>query len=133
MEQHVCRFLFGLLGVNVVRFHCVRTMLGGGSVDTVFCQFTCYDDGVCCACGVLTVQAGYKVITCPASDVEGRGEYYDLSTDPYQLMNSFDRLSMFCRVVCLNPVFAGQADVANKRATLIRFRQCDGYASCNFL
>eukprot|EP00483_Globobulimina_turgida_P010570 UN10591 len=64
-------------------FSCLRWMDNGNEDDAIYCKFTCYTEG--------------RVETeCEAqyNDIELKGEYYELSNDPWQMNNLWHSLSV---------------------------------------
>jgi N-acetylglucosamine-6-sulfatase len=85
-------------------YSCVRTLASGGE-NTVLCEFVCFDDD------------SMAVVQCPADQPEAYGEYYDLSSDFWQLSNA-----------------ALTLDPARKQALLARLhtlKACTGQTGCN--
>ena len=87
-------------------YSCVRRVDPASSLDDILCSFTCYD-------------AGRVEVPCPQDQPEGYGEYYDLTTDQYQTVNTALGLDPTLRATLL--------------ATIDAMKTCSGQAQCQGL
>lgn len=85
-------------------YTCVRRVTPDLKIDDILCEFTCFH------------QPGGTPVPCPADQAEGYGEYYDMTKDPWQTVNTARELP---------------ADKRQKlSARLEQLRNCQGQKGC---
>ena len=89
-------------------YNCVRgiNQTNNEINGTIYCKFLCYD-------------ASHNQVSCDTNTVQGRGEYYNLDKDYYELNNTYDLLTNNSNTQYINE--------------LNKFMSCSGQIQCNQL